>query len=109
MAFTAPISTQLVNTQQIFVDISCTRLHPNIKKMEKILTQYQLPSYVKYCFHCAGFHENCDGIIWNFLTNLNSNWFEKWTTLVDIHVRPNVKYDFQLVDFHETQAYVSLL
>jgi hypothetical protein len=35
MAFIAPISTKLVITQQIFVDISCTRLHPNMKKMEK--------------------------------------------------------------------------
>ena len=51
-----------------------------------------------------------EGILRNFLTKFHSNWFEKWTTLVEIHVRPDVEYDFQLVDFHETQAYsVSLL
>jgi hypothetical protein len=93
----------------MFADISCTRFHPNMKKTEKILTQYQLPSYVKYGFHCAGFHENCDGIIWKLFSKLHSKWFEKWTTLVDIHVRPDVEYDFQLIDFHETQAYVSLM
>jgi len=32
---------------------------------------------------------------------------QKWTTLVEIHVRPDAEYDFQLVDFHETQAYSS--
>jgi len=33
--------------------------------------------------------------------------FEKWATLVEIHVRPDMEYDSQLDDFHETQAYSS--
>jgi hypothetical protein len=57
----------------------------------------------KVWFSLRRFSRKLRRIIWNFLTNFHSNWFEKWTTLVGIHVRPNVKYDFQLVDFHETQ------
>ena len=48
-----------------------------------------------------------ESILWNFLTKFHSNYFEKWTTLLEVHVRPDAEYDFQSVDLHVTQAHSS--
>jgi hypothetical protein len=45
-----------------------------------------------------------DGIMWNCLAELHQNSFEIRKTLVEINVRPEVKYDSQRVDFHGTQT-----
>lgn len=56
MDFNESIFTKLVITQQIFIDISCTRLHPNMKKDVENTDNISITLLRKVWFSLPDFH-----------------------------------------------------